>query len=58
MKEKSVGVEGESPGGVATETQITQPSSIVTSFFKSELHAIKEKQGVHDSKQDKVMAQL
>ena len=56
MKEKSVGVEDEPLGGVgidpsvATNIQTAQPSSAVTSFFKSQLWAIKEKQGVQDQK--------
>ena len=64
MKKKSVGVEGEPSGSVATEpsiateTQTAQPSSPVISFFRSELQAIREKQGVHDQRQDKVLDQL
>ena len=48
LKEKSVGVEEEPSCGVATEpfvateSQSTQPSFAVTSFFRSELRAIKE----------------
>ena len=64
LKEKSVGVEEEPSGGIATEpsvaidTQSPQPSSAVTSFFRSELRAIKEKQGIQDEKQYKVLTQL
>ena len=56
LKEKSVGVEGEPSSGVAqepsvaTESQSTQPSFAMTSFFKNEPRAIKEKQGIQDQK--------
>ena len=64
LKEKSAGVEGELSGGVATElstatnSQSAQPYFVVNSFFRSELRAIKEKQGIQDQKQDKVLTQL
>ena len=55
---------GEPSAGVATkpsvaiETQTGTTSSVVSSFFKAKLQAIKEKQGQQDLKQDKILTQL
>ena len=63
IKEKGVSSEGEQLACVATEFFIAtetpgNTSSAISSFFRVELHAIKEKQGQHDLKQDKIITQL
>ena len=53
----------EQSAGVATEPSVATDApgtttSTISSFFKAELRAIKEKQGLQDQKQDKVLTQL
>ena len=63
IKEKRVSGEGEQSTGVATEPflAIETPgniSSCISSFFRAELRAIKQKQVQYDRKQEKILTQL
>ena len=60
LKEKGVSGEGEQSTGVATEPSVAtetlgNTSSAISSFFRAELRAIKEKQVQHDLKQEKIL---
>ena len=57
IKEKRVSGKGEQSASVATKTP-GNTSSAISSFFRAELRAIKEKQGQHDLKHDKMVTQL